>query len=324
MAITTEDIIRTGREVLTKEKEAIEQIASKLGDDFVDAVFLLINRKGKIVLSGVGKSGHIAKKLSATLTSVGLHSVYIHPSEGAHGDLGILEEGDIFVAISNSGETEELLRILPTVIASRSLILAITSNPESTLAKHANLTLTLPSVQEAGPLGLAPTTSTTATLALGDALACCCMQAIGLTKEKFAFSHPAGRLGRRLALRVSNVMKPLSELPLVFKGDSALKGLKVLVGSHLGCFVVVDTEGKPFGIFTEGDLGRFLEANRNLHDYKVEDICTIEPKAIQQEMLAFDALKFMKFAKVNQLVVTSKTGELTGILHIQQLLEAKV
>jgi arabinose-5-phosphate isomerase len=324
MAVTTEELLDIGKKALYLEQQGIEILSDSLDDSFIDGVFLLTNKRGKIVFSGVGKSGLIAKKLAATFTSVGLPSVFIHPSEAAHGDLGLLERDDVFVAISNSGETEELLKILPTVLELHVPILAITSNKQSTLATHSNTVLLLPTVEEACPIGLAPTTSTTCTLALGDALACACAKITGLTKEKFAFSHPAGRLGRRLTLRVSHVMRGRDESPIVPQDATLLDGLSTLVHSHVGCFIVVDENSSPVGIFTEGDLCRYLKEGKSLVDASVLDVATKSPKQINEAALAYDALELLRSYKINQLIVTDESGKVSGLLHIQQLIDSKI
>lgn len=324
MAVTTEELLDIGKRALYLEQQGIEILSNSLDDSFIDGVFLLTNKRGKIVFSGVGKSGLIAKKLAATFTSIGLPSVFIHPSEAAHGDLGLLERDDVFVAISNSGETEELLKILPTVLELHVPILAITSNKQSTLASHSNTVLLLPTVEEACPIGLAPTTSTTCTLALGDALACACAKITGLTKEKFAFSHPAGRLGRRLTLRVCHVMKGRNESPIVPQSATLLDGLSTLVHSHTGCFIVVDEASSPVGIFTEGDLCRYLKEGKSLVDVSVNDVATKSPKQINEAALAYDALELLRSYKINQLIVTDESGKVSGLLHIQQLIDSKI
>lgn len=324
MAITSEKVLETGRNVLSAEAESIQKLSSSLGASFIDAVFLLLNKKGKIVFTGVGKSGHIAQKLAATFTSTGMRSIFLHPTEAAHGDIGILEEGDVVVAISNSGETDELIQIIPTICALHINILGITSNKDSTLARHSNVLLLLPEVPEAGILGLAPTTSTTTTLALGDALACACMLGSGLTEEKFAFSHPAGRLGRRLTLRVRDLMKIGEDIPVANPDDLLLDALGELTDKHLGCIVATNVEGVPLGIFTEGDLGRLLRKNVGLANVFIKDVITLKPKFILEDTLAYDALKTLTKNQINQLLVVDKNGKLTGLIHIQNIIDSRI
>lgn len=320
MSITDSEILGFAKEVLEIEEGSISAIKNRLDSSFVDAVFLILNTPGNVIFSGVGKSGHIARKLAATFASTGTPSYFVHPTEAAHGDLGMIRKEDLFVGISYSGESDELLKILPSIKRLGVNILAITGNKNSTLAKLSTITLLTSVEREACPYNLAPTASTTATLAIGDALAIACMRAKRFDAKDFAMTHPAGRLGKRLTLKVADVMKPAAECPLISEGASLMSGIISLTNSHLGSFVIVDRQYRPVGVYTEGDLARSLKKGIDFNITKAIDVATKTPKTINMNDLAWDALSRLKEFKINQLIVVDEEGKVVGILHVQNLL----
>lgn len=251
--------LQLGQEVLTQEAGALTHLASTLGSEFTDAVSRILSCKGRLIVSGVGKSGHIGRKLAATFASTGTPAYFVHAAEAAHGDLGMITADDVVLAISYSGETNELLTIVPTLKREGATLIAITGNPNSSLAQHADVHLNCHVSREACPLNLAPTTSTTATLALGDALAVATLSAKGFTKEDFARSHPGGALGRRLLIHVQDIMRTGEDIPAVREEVGVLEAVREITKKHIGMTAVVDDQGRVTGIFTEGDLRRLIE-----------------------------------------------------------------
>lgn len=324
-AITDEILLAEGRKTLSIERAAIESLEKSLGKSFISAVFTILNIKGNVIFSGVGKSGHVGRKLAATFSSTGTTSYFVHADEAAHGDLGMIRSGDVFVAISFSGESDELLTIVPALKALNIPIISITGRPNSSLAKIANVSLVTEIEREACPLNLAPTASTTVTMALGDAIASALMIAKGFSAEDFARSHPAGALGRRLLLNVENVMRTGDNLPVVHTGTMATEAIHIMAKQHLGLFVVVDDNNVPVGIFTEGDLCREIQSGIDFRSLTVDEVMTRTPKTITPEASAYAAMKEIKDFKINQLIVVdAEDGKLLGILHVQDLIAKKV
>jgi arabinose-5-phosphate isomerase len=288
------------------------------------AVELLHSCKGRIVVSGIGKSGHIARKIAATFASTGSPAFFVHPAEASHGDLGMVTRDDVFVALSNSGETDELLTIVPIVKRTGAKLIALTGAPNSSLAKLADAHLDTSVEKEACPLNLAPTTSTTAALAMGDALAVALLDARGFQAEDFQRSHPGGRLGRKQLMHVSEVMRSLDETPKIAISASLQDALLEMTAKRMGMVVTLDKSNKVAGIFTDGDLRRLLEKSTNLDGLTLEKAITAAPRTIPPELLAEEAIEMMEKHRINHLVVTDPTGSLLGALNLHDLFAAKV
>jgi len=315
------------RETLQIEADAILALKDRITADdgsFAQAVGLLLGCSGRVVVSGMGKSGHIARKISATLASTGTPSLFVHPAEAAHGDLGMVTENDAFIAISNSGETAELLAIVPIIKRMGAKLVAITGNDASSLALLSNVHLNAAVAKEACPLNLAPTASTTATLALGDALAVALLDARGFREEDFARSHPGGALGRRLLTHVRDVMRSGDAVPKV--GPEVSLNAALLEISHKGMAMtaVVDPQGRPIGVFTDGDLRRLIEQVQDFSKVVIADVMHPGPRSIGPDQLAVEAVEMMEQHRINQLLVTDSDGILVGALHIHDLTRAKV
>jgi arabinose-5-phosphate isomerase len=287
-------------------------------------VELLHDCKGRIVVSGIGKSGHIARKIAATFASTGSPAFFVHPAEASHGDLGMVTRDDVFVALSNSGETEELLTIVPIVKRTGAKLIALTGAPHSSIAKLADAHLDTSVEKEACPLNLAPTTSTTAALAMGDALAVALLDARGFQAEDFQRSHPGGRLGRKQLMHVSEVMRSYDDTPKISTQASLQDALLEMTAKRMGMVVTLDGKQKVFGILTDGDLRRLLEKNTNLNDITLENATTASPRTIPPELLAEEAIEMMEKHRINHLVVTAKDGSLLGALNLHDLFAAKV
>lgn len=317
--------IELGREVLLREAKAVEALIETLDEaHFARAVELLLNCKGRVVVSGVGKSGHIGCKLAATLASTGTPAFFVHAAEAAHGDLGMITRDDVVIGISYSGTTGELLTIIPVIKREGAKLITLTGNPQSALSLNADVNLNVAVAEEACPLNLAPTASTTATLAMGDALAVACMHAKGFTKEDFARSHPGGALGRRLLTHVRDVMRSGDEIPCVCEGITVLDAVREITKKHIGMTAVVNAEGQVSGIFTEGDLRRLIERQGDIRGLKIEDVMTHSPATICADEMAVSAAKIMDTKLINQLLVVDEAGRLIGALHIHDLMSAKV
>lgn len=319
-----QDTLNLAKEVLQAEAQALVNLANTIGEPFLAAVELLLACKGRIVVSGVGKSGHIGKKLAATLASTGSPAFFVHAAEAAHGDLGMITKDDIVIGISNSGTTSELLTIVPVLKREGTPLIAMTSSAESALAQHADVHLDVGVKTEACPLNLAPTTSTTATLALGDALAIACMAAKGFRSEDFARSHPGGALGRRLLMHVADVMRSGEGVPSVSDGVSVLDAVREITRKHIGMTAVVNDQQQVVGIFTEGDLRRLIEKMGDIRNVKICEVMTPQPKTIRPEALAAEAAHILDQALCNQLLVVDDNNRLIGALHIHDLMTAKV
>ena len=321
---SAEGAIELGREVLAREAAAVADMAKTLDrDHFARAVELILACRGRVVVSGVGKSGHIGRKVAATLASTGTPAFFVHAAEAAHGDLGMITKDDVVIGISYSGETGELLTIVPVIKREGTPLITITGNPASTLAKNADVNLDVHVTSEACPLNLAPTTSTTATLAMGDALAIAAMHAKGFTKEDFARSHPGGALGRRLLTHVRDVMRTGDRVPVVREDASVLEAVREITAKHIGMTAVTDSENRVTGVFTEGDLRRLIEARGDIRAIVIRDVMTKTP-TVKADVMAAAAARILEESLVNQLLVTDDEGRLTGALHLHDLMSAKV
>lgn len=316
--------LQLGQEVLKLEAESLTHIATHLGEEFTNAVAHILHCQGRLIVSGVGKSGHIGSKLAATFASTGTPAYFVHAAEAAHGDLGMITANDVVLAISYSGETNELLTIVPTLKREGATLIAMTGNPNSSLARYSDVHLNCHVSREACPLNLAPTSSTTATLALGDALAVACLSAKGFTKEDFARSHPGGALGRRLLIHVQDIMRTGEDIPSVRQDVTVLDAVREITKKHIGMTAVVDNLGRVTGIFTEGDLRRLIERVGDIRQCVMEDVMTRTPKTIAPEELAASAVKMLDTYHCNQLLVVDSDNKLIGALHLHDLMTAKV
>ncbi|MEO5765559.1 MAG: KpsF/GutQ family sugar-phosphate isomerase [Casimicrobiaceae bacterium] len=313
------------RQVLATEAAAISALAARLAAPFVDAVALVLRCRGRVVVSGIGKSGHVARKLAATLASTGTPAFFVHPAEASHGDLGMITPDDVVVMLSNSGETDELTLLTPHLRRRGAALIAITGNARSSLAKSADVHLDAAVDVEACPLGLAPTASTTAMLALGDALALALLDARGFEVEDFARAHPGGALGRKLLTRVADIMRTGHELPIVGADATLAQAVVEMSGKGMGMTAIVDAAGRIGGIFTDGDLRRCLDRVRDINATQVTDVMTRTPRIIEASRLAIDCVETMEAPpKVSQLLVVDGAGRLVGALHLHDLFRARV
>jgi len=315
--------ISLARRVLEIEARAIEELAARLDESFAKAVELILECKGRVVVSGIGKSGHVAGKIASTLASTGTPAFFVHPAEASHGDLGMITRGDILIALSNSGESDELLVIVPILKREGAKLIAMTGNPASSLATEADVHLNASVTEEACPLGLAPTASTTAALALGDALAVALLEARGFDENDFARSHPGGRLGRRLLTRVNDVMRVGARVPKV--PESAMLNDAILEMSRKGMGMTAIVRGDDaIGIFTDGDLRRLLEKDTDIRSIRVTEAMTKSPRTVESTRLAVEAVKIMEDRKISQILVVNENGKLVGALNTHDLMQAKV
>ncbi|MCS4306647.1 arabinose-5-phosphate isomerase [Rheinheimera pacifica] len=321
--MTTDFRIRAA-EVLRIEAAAVEQLQQYLNADFNLACQLIFNSKGKTIVSGMGKSGHIGSKIAATLASTGTPAFFVHPGEASHGDLGMLSVDDVVIAISNSGETAEILTIIPVIKRLGIKLIAMTGNPVSTLAKLADAHLCVKVEQEACPLGLAPTASTTATLAMGDALAVALLDARGFSADDFALSHPGGSLGRKLLLRLDDIMHRSEQVPVVPQTASIKDALLEISKKGLGMTAVVDEQGRMAGIFTDGDLRRILDQRYDIHTNLIAEVMTRKCITANAQMLAAEALQIMQQKKINGLIVVDEAQAPIGAMNMHDLLRAGV
>jgi len=320
----TDPSIARGRRVLATEAEAVAALAERLGEEFGVACRLLLECKGRTVVTGMGKSGHVGRKIAATLASTGSPSFFLHPAEASHGDIGMITAGDVVVALSNSGETAELITILPVIKRLGVPLVALTGNRASTLSRYATVTLDVSVPAEACPLNLAPTASTTAALAMGDALAVAVLEARGFTEQDFARSHPAGNLGRRLLMHVDEVMRRGTELPSVGPETLLSAGLLEMSRKGLGMTTVVDDSGQVLGIFTDGDLRRTLDRQVDVHTTRMREVMTAGGKVAKPRMLAAEAVRLMEEHRITALPVVDDEGRLVGALNVHDLLRAGV
>ena len=316
--------LQLARQVLEIEADAVRALSARLDERFVCALQLISNRTGRVVVSGIGKSGHIARKIASTMASTGTPAYFVHPAEASHGDLGMIEPGDVFIALSYSGSSEELLDIVPLVKRRGAKLIAITGNAESPLAREADVHLDAGVAQEACPHNLAPTASTTAALALGDALAVALLKERGFSAEDFARSHPKGRLPRHALLHVGDVMRKDAAVPAVALGTPALEAIAEITRGGIGMTAVVDEARRVKGIFTDGDLRRRLEKGIQFGAVTVDQVMTPHPRTIAASALAVEAVQLMEAHKVNQVLVVDEGGALLGALNMHDLFRAKV
>ena len=328
--MTQHSYLALGLAVLKTEAEAVAALSDRLDASFEQACELVLNCAGRIVVTGMGKSGHIGNKIAATLASTGSPAFFMHPGEASHGDLGMITEHDLVIALSNSGETSEITLLLPMLKRIGIPLIALTGKPQSTLAQTADIHLDVSVSKEACPLGLAPTSSTTATLAMGDALAVAVLQARGFTEEDFAMSHPGGNLGRRLLLRVSDIMHTGSQIPLVNADASLKQTLLEMTRKGLGMAGVIDSKNLDsnsntlLGIYTDGDLRRTFEQMPNIETANVKDFMTANCITIEAQRIASEALKLMQDHKINALMVVDENNAVQGALNMHDLLRAGV
>ena len=318
------EILQAARRVLEVEAEAVRALVARLGEDFSRAVGILQDCRGRVVLTGMGKSGFIAKKIAATLASTGTPALFLHPAEGVHGDLGMVVRGDAVLAISNSGETEELIQLLPAFKRLGVRLVSLVGSPQSTLARESDVALDVSVAEEACPMNLAPTASTTAALAMGDALAVALLQRRGIREEDFALVHPGGRLGRKLLLKVEELMHRGEELPLVDQAVSMREAIPIISGKRLGMAGVTDGEGRLVGIITDGDLRRALQRWPDLLEREVRTVMTPNPKCIARSHLAAGAVQIMEQHAITSLLILDETGRPEGVIHLHDLLRAGV
>jgi arabinose-5-phosphate isomerase len=320
--VNKEAILGRAREVLNIEIQGILSLVDRLDQNFLDAIELLGSCRGKVVVTGVGKSGLICRKIAATLASTGTASFFLHSGDALHGDLGMVMKGDVILAVSNSGETEEFVKIIPHFKRNALKMIVMTGNPDSTLAKSADVILDISVKEEACPLGLAPTASTTATLAMGDALAVVLLETKGFNEEDFAMRHPGGILGRRLLLRVEDLMHRGDKLPLVSEDTPIKDALFEITSKRLGVTGVVDGAGKLTGVITDGDLRRGLENKGDIFGYTAQHLMTRNPKTIAADSLAAEAVALMEQHTITCLFVLQNDRTPFGVIHLHDLLKA--
>ncbi|GAB1596498.1 KpsF/GutQ family sugar-phosphate isomerase [Lysobacter claricitrinus] len=319
------DFPASGRRVFAVEAEALAAVSARLDGGFADACRLMLQARGRVVCVGMGKSGHIARKIAATLASTGTPSFFVHPGEAAHGDLGMITDADVVLALSYSGESDEILTLMPVLKRQGNAVIAMTGRPASSMAREADVHLDVSVPAEACPLHLAPTSSTTASLAMGDALAVALLEARGFTADDFARSHPAGALGRRLLLHIVDVMHAGDDLPLVRPDASVSEALVEMSRKRLGLTAVADESRRLLGVFTDGDLRRTLDdAQLDLRSTTIAQVMTRNPRTIGADVLAVEAAHVMEQYKINGLLVVDGEGRVVGALNIHDLLRARV
>jgi len=319
-----ENICALGRAVIDIEASVINSLRDRIDHNFVNACLALLNCEGRIIVMGVGKSGHISKKIAATLASTGSPAFFIHPSEASHGDMGMITNKDAILMLSHSGESEEIVSILPFIKRLALPLIALTGKPNSTLAKAATVHLDVSVEKEACPLGLAPTSSTTAALVMGDALAMALLDKRGFTTHDFALSHPGGSLGRRLLLRVKELMHTHDSVPIVSQQANLKEALVVMTQKKLGMTTIINDNGQLIGIFTDGDVRRAFDNNADMQKTIIYQVMSKNPKTISADTLAAEALNIMESFKITSLVIVDKNKNPIGILHIHDLLKAGI
>ena len=317
-------LIESARRTITLERDAISALLPRIDGDFARACELILACRGRVVVTGMGKSGHIGTKLAATLASTGTPAFFVHPGEASHGDLGMITGDDAVIAISNSGNTGELVTILPLIKRKGASLISMTGNAESTLARQAHANLDIYVAEEACPMGLAPTSSTTVTLVMGDALAVALLEARGFSAEDFAYSHPGGSLGRRLLLKVSDLMHTGDQLPRVRPDTLMSEALLEISRKGLGMTSVVDEQGHVIGVFTDGDLRRTLDQGLDVRVTPIGDVMTTHCRTVREDILAAEALKVMEDGKINGLLVVNHEQRLVGAMNMHDLLRAGV
>ncbi len=324
MKLNDQKLLELGLAVIQVEAEAIQALSVHINSNFVNACKLIFSCKGRVIVTGMGKSGHIAGKIAATLASTGTPAFFVHPGEASHGDLGMITPQDVVLALSNSGETEEILTILPLLKRIGVPLIAMTGNPASTLGTMATTHINVSVSQEACPLGLAPTSSTTAALVMGDALAVSLLEARGFTRDDFALSHPGGSLGRRLLLRVSDIMHTGTDIPSVPKQVFISHALLEMSEKKLGMTAVIDSQNKVIGVFTDGDLRRTLAKNINLNETAISEVMTQACTVISADILAAEAMQIMESKQINALLVVNNDRKAIGALNMHDLLRAGI
>lgn len=320
----TSSYIHTARRVISMERDAVDALLARTDSSFDQACELLLNCQGRVVVTGMGKSGHIGSKLAATLASTGTPAFFVHPGEASHGDMGMIRPGDVVIALSNSGTTAELVTLIPLLKLLAVPVLAMTGRPQSELAQAADVHLDVGVEQEACPLNLAPTSSTTVTLVMGDALAIALLEARGFTADDFAFSHPGGALGRRLLLKIDSIMHTGDAIPRVDSGVPLSRALLEMSGKALGMTTVLNSDGTLAGIFTDGDLRRAIDRGIDIHSAKIDDVMTRNCRSIKPGMLAAEALRIMEDNKITVLVALDEQRHPLGVIHTHDLLKAGV
>lgn len=316
------NICKSASTVINIEVEAIKSLLTRIDDKFAQACQYLMDCQGRVIVFGMGKSGHIGNKIAATLASTGTPAFFIHPAEASHGDMGMVTAKDVILAISNSGETNEILNLLPIIQHLGTPLITMTGDPMSTLARNSTVNLDISVPKEACPLGLAPTSSTTATLVMGDAIAIALLEARGFTAENFAMFHPGGSLGKRLLLKIQDLMRSGPQLPAVFEEASIREALVEMTQKNLGMTSVINQEKKLVGIYTDGDLRRTLHKNIDLHKTPIKFVMTKSCKTIPPDLLAIEALQIMENYKITSLLVIDNNNDLVGVAHLHDLLNA--
>lgn len=323
-AVSDDQLTASGLRTIRIEHDAIGSLTARIDANFANACRLMLNCAGRIVVTGMGKSGHIARKIAATLSSTGSPAMFVHPAEASHGDLGMITGKDVVIALSNSGTTEELLTILPLIKRKGVPFITMTGNAESILARSADVHIDASVVEEACPLGQAPTASTTVALVLGDALAMALLEAKGFTQEDFAFSHPGGRLGRRLLLKVQDIMHSDDNVPRVSSDTLMKDALYEISSKGLGMTTVISPDGSLAGVFTDGDLRRALDAGRNILDTRMHEVMSRHSKTVRAQALATEAARLMEENRIYTLVVVDDSNQLNGVIRMHDLLQANV
>lgn len=321
---SSKDFLASGFRVLDIELQAIQELKKAIDDSFEKACELILSCSGKVVVTGMGKSGHIANKIAATFASTGTPAFFMHPGEAGHGDLGMLGENDLLLTISNSGETSEVLSLLPVVKRKGIKIIAMTRQSDSSMARYADVHLSIAVPREACSLGLAPTSSTTATLVLGDALAVALLDAKRFTAEEFALSHPSGTLGKKLLLTLSDIMHTGDRLPVVSENETVRDALIEVTAKSLGMAAIINTDGKLRGIFTDGDLRRVIDARKDVHTTIIKDVMTENCITASPEMLAAEALNLMESKSISGLIIVNTAMEPVGALNMLDLVKSGV
>lgn len=324
MMNTELDFLASAKRTIELERDAVNDLLEHLNDDFSQACQLALTCQGRVIVTGMGKSGHIGNKIAATLASTGTPSFFVHPGEASHGDLGMITRADVVIALSNSGETSEVLSILPLIKRMKAPLISITGNPDSTLSRSADANLNVAIRQEACPLGLAPTSSTTASLVIGDALAIALLEARGFSAEDFAFSHPGGSLGRRLLLKVSDIMHSGDDIPKVSNSTMLKEALMEVTHKHLGMTTVTDDAGILQGVFTDGDLRRTLDHDVDMKNTPITEVMTTDCTTVTPDILAAEALQIMQDKQINALIVLDDARRPVGALNMHDMLKAGV
>lgn len=324
VAMTLNSINELAKDVLDIEAKAILRLKNNIGDDFDKAVDILYNCKGRVIVTGMGKSGLIGKKIAATMSSTGTPAYFLHPAESTHGDSGVITRNDIIIAISNSGETQELLNLLPLIKRFGCEMIGMTGNLNSTLAKTSEVTLDISVEREACPLGKAPTASTTATLAMGDALAVCLMEKKGFTKEDFLMYHPSGKLGKGLTYKVRDLMITGDKMPVVSDDETFTDVINTISEYKLGMAMVVDSDRKLSGVLTDGDIRRTVIKYHDISNLRIKDVMTSNPKRITSDAYAASALNLMEKFSITALAVVDENNVPVGVIHVHDLLRAGV